>query len=43
MNYSLRQPVDKALSPIQTIFKNRGMDYSPEAIREYINPTANAI
>ena len=35
----MRQQPSCQLSPIQTIFRNRGMDYSPEEIRHYINPT----
>lgn len=39
MNYELRNEVDRKLTPIQTIFKNRGMGYSPEEIKHYIDPT----
>ena len=38
MNYEMRQPVDRTLSPLQNIFRNRGMKYDVESIRHYINP-----
>jgi len=39
----LRQPVDRNLTPLQNIFRNRGMDYSKEAIREYVNPSNKVV
>lgn len=43
MNWELRQEIDKELSPIQSIFKNRGLNYTKEEIIRYLNPTANEI
>lgn len=43
MNQELRQPVDRNLTPLQNIFRNRGMDYSKEAIREYVNPSNKVV
>lgn len=39
MNYELRGPLDKSLTPLQIIFRNRGMNYSKEDILHYVNPT----
>lgn len=38
----MRGPIDRNLSPLQNIFRNRGMSFEAEDIREYINPNSNA-
>ena len=43
MNQELRQPVNRNLTPLQNIFRNRGMDYSKEGIREQINPSNDVV
>lgn len=41
MNYELRQPVDRTLTPLQSVFRNRGMEFKAADIRHYINPDSN--
>lgn len=41
MNYELRGSMDRRLTPLQTIFRNRGMEYSIESIKHYIDPTVD--
>lgn len=39
----MRQPIDKTLTPLQNIFKNRGMPCDKDSIRHYINPTVDDV
>jgi len=43
VHWELRQEIDRQLSPVQSIFKNRGLNYSKEEIVKYLNPTANEV
>jgi hypothetical protein len=39
----LRQPVDRNLTPLQNIFKNRGMIYDKDSMLTYIYPPATVL